>query len=337
MTFAEFQRTIKDGSVPPVLVFHGEEPYLAHLGVEMLRRALLAPGSETFDFASLSGREASVEAIVGEATTIPMLSERRLAVVYDFERLSPSQRTKLLGYVRAPADTSCLALVSFGRLEGANRFEKDLLATAPTVDCGRPAPETLAALVARMSEERGKEIDQAALSALIDWTEGSLNRIRNELDKLRAFLGDRGTISVEDVEAVVGSPASSLRDLAAAVAEGSAGRALALLEELLESGGVDAAQLVTQLYAYWMALWVARASGGRPPGGALWAARRAYESLASGGDVRTMAYGRTSRQYSEGIELFYRADVEIRRGMPAGPTVGLLVHELAGGPSRAPE
>lgn len=331
MTFAEFQRLVKDGSAPPVLVFHGEEPYLARLGVEILKRALLPQGSEAFDSVSLSGREASAEEIVAEAGTIPMLAPKRLTIVYEVERLSPPQRTKILEYVRDPADTSVLALVSFGRIEGSNRFEKSLLQTAATVDCGRPSPETLAALVARMSEERGKTIEHPALSALIDWTDGGLHRIRNELDKLRAFVGDRETIALEDVEAVVGTPASCLRDLAVAVAAREPGRALALLEDLLESGGIDEAQLVSQLYAYWMALWLARSSGGRPPGGASWSARRAYESLATGGSVREMAGTRTSRQYSEGIELFYRADVAIRRGVPAGPTVGLLVYELAGG------
>lgn len=332
MTFAEFQRRAKDGAIPPVLVFHGEEPFLARLGVEILKRAVLAPGSEAFDFASLTGRETSAEGIVAEASTVPMLSGKRLAVVYDFERLSQSQRSRLIEYIRSPADTSCLALVSFERIEGANRFEKDLLGAAESVDCGRPAPEALGALVERMAEERGKTIDPRALGVLVDWTEGSLTRIRNELDKLRAFVGERDRVALEDVEAVVGTRASCIRDLAVAVAQKHPGRALALLEELVQSGGVDESQIVSQLYGYWMALWFARSSGGRPPG-SLWAAGRAYESLsAGGGSVRELSRTRTSRQYSEGIELFYRADVDIRRGVPAGPTVGLLVYELAGGP-----
>jgi hypothetical protein len=42
-----------------------------------------------------------------------------------------------------------------------------------------------------------------------------------------------------------------------------------------------------------------------------------------------LAARRTSREYARGIGRFYRADVDIRRGMPPGPTVGLLVYELA--------
>jgi DNA polymerase-3 subunit delta len=329
MTFAEFQKALANDSVPPVLIFHGDEPYLARLGVGLLKKHILTPGSEAFDFVSLAGREATADAIVANAATVPMISERRLTVVYEFERMNPSQRTKLLAYVREPVENSCLALVSFDRLEGKGKFERGLLSSSAVVDCARPSPDVLAVLVKRMAAEREKTIDEEALSVLIDWTDGELNRIANELDKLATFSEERKTISAADVEQVVGAKASGLQDLALAIAERRAGDALALLDELVD-GGMDPAQVVSQLYGLWIGLWVARTSLGRPAGGGgyhgLWARLPRLHELA-----RT----RTSSEYAGGVERLYQADVDIRRGMPPAPTVGLLVYDLVKGTRHA--
>ncbi len=330
MTFSEFQQALKGDALPPVLVFHGEEPYLARLAVELLRKHVLTPGSEAFDFASLAGRDATADAVAANAATAPMLSSKRLTVVYEFDGMNPSQRTKLLDYVRAPVPSSCLALVSFGRLSGRNKFEREILGMASVVECGRPARETLFSIVRKMVEEREHGIDEDALSALVDWTDGELNRIANELDKLSCFVGDRPAIGLSDVDQVVGARASSLKDLALAIAEKRAGDALSLLDELVD-GGVDEAQLVSQLHGFWVSLWIARGGGGGGGGGfgghgGIWAGL---------GDVGELARSRSSREYAAGIEKFYRADIDIRRGMPPGPTVGVLVYELARGAGRA--
>jgi len=324
MTFADFQKAVDGGTLPPVLVFHGEEPFLASLGVDLLKKRLLPPGGEAFDFVSLSGKETTAEAIAAHAATVPMLSERRLAVVYEFLGLAPSQRTQLLAYVRDPVPSACVALVGFERLTGKNKFERELLDAAESVDCGRATGEHLAAIVERMAEKRGHDIEPEAVSALADWTDGRLNRIANELDKLACFTEDGAAIGLTDVESVVGARTSGLRDLAVAVASQDAGGALALLDELVD-GGMDAAQVVSQLYGFWISLWLARAGGGARGAGSygrLWSDRSELIELAS---------RRTSREYARGVGRFYRADVDIRRGMPPVPTVGLLVYELATG------
>jgi DNA polymerase-3 subunit delta len=327
MTFAEFQRSLADGAVPPVLVFHGEEPFLASLGVDLLKKHLLSPGSEAFDFISLSGRETTAEAIAAHAATVPMLSEKRVTVVYEFLGLAPSQRTQLLAYAKAPVPSSCVALVSFEPLNGRNKFESELLKAAESVDCGRASGDQLEALVGRMAEQRGREISDEAVSALVDWTDGRLNTISNEMDKLDCFAEEGTPIGLSEVEMVVGARTAGLRDLAVAVAERRTGRALALLDELAD-GGLDEAQLVSKLYGFWIALWLARSrKGGQRRGlpysrDGLTTDRRQLSQLAS---------ARTSREYARGVGRFYRADVDIRRGMPPRPTVGLLIYELTSG------
>ncbi len=327
MTFAEFQRAVAAGEVPPVVILHGEEPYLARLGVDLLRKTLLAPGSEAFDFVSLAGRETTAETVAAQASTVPMMSTSRLTVVYDFEKMSPPQRTKLLDYLKSPVEASCVALVSFGRLSGKNRFERDALGLAAVVDCGRLSRDSLLEVARRMARERDLEIGDDALSVLVDWTDGELNRIAGELGKLACYAAARGDREAQlaDVEFVVGARASGLRDLARAIAEGRSGAALSLFKELVDAGA-DASQLVSQLYGLWTWLWSVRVSRRDRPRG--YPGSGAY-LLSGAPDLLELAARRTSREYARGIEHFYRADTDIRRGMPAETTVGLLVHELA--------
>ena len=115
---------------------------------------------------------------------------------------------------------------------------------------------------------------------------------------------------------------------AVAVGERNVGGALVLLDELVD-GGMDEAQLVSQLYGYWISLWLARTGGG---GGSRGYGGGSYGRLwSSRGQLVELSAGRTSREYARGVGRFYRADVDIRRGMPPGPTVGILVYELTSG------
>jgi DNA polymerase III delta subunit len=256
---------------------------------------------------------------------VPMLSERRLTVVYDFESMNPSEKTKLLAYLKTPAEESCLALVSFERLAGKSKFERGVTAAAAVVECGRLSVDAVASVARRMGEERGLELADDALAVLVDWTDGELNRIANELGKLSCYVRDKREATLADVEFIVGAKASGLRDLALAIAERRPGDALALLDELID-GGAEAAQLVTQLYGLWTMLWSMRAASGRGTRGG----SGAY--LLSGvSNVASLAASRTSREYARGIEFFYKTDTDIRKGLSPEATVGLLVYELAGG------
>ena len=324
MTFAEFQRMVDGGRVPPVVLFHGEEPYLARLGIEILKAHVLTSGSEPFDFVSLTGRDTTAEAIAAQATTVPMMSERRLTVVYEFDRLQPSHRTKLAGYVADPVTSSCLALVSYDRLTGKNKFERAMLSDARVVECDRATGRALDELARKMAASRGVEIENDALSLLTEAAEGSLNRISNEVAKLASYRGEGGVVTLADVEQVVGTSASTLGDLVRAIGERRPGRALEVLRELRDEGQQDA-ELVTKLFGYWMALWLRRAPGRK--GGR----RREFHQLPPGVGVspERLAVGRTSREYAGGVRLFYDADRDIRRGVPAESTVGLLVYRLA--------
>ena len=91
------------------------------------------------------------------------------------------------------------------------------------------------------------------------------------------------------------------------------------------------AQLVSQLHGFWVSLWIAR-GGGRGRGGGFGGHGGIWAGL---GDVGELARSRSSTEDAAGVEKFYRADIDIRRGMPPGPTGGILVYELARGAGRA--
>ena len=317
MTFAEFQRLVRDDTIPSTLLFHGEEPFLTRVAVRLLKKSLITPGSEAFDLSTFSGREATAEAVISHASTVPMLSPRRLVVVYEFERMSPSERTRLSRSLDAVPDGACLALISFDRLGGRAAWERQMLDAAVVVDCGRPSRDVLGALVERMAEERNRSIDEPAASLLIDWTEGGLSRIASELDKLAAYVGDDSAIALDDVRAVVGEGASHFTDLAEAVAGRDLGAALGLAGELVQTG-VAPAQLVSQLYTFWLSLWQARAGAGI----------RASAGIA---DLGRLAGERTSREYARGVKSFLNADVGIRQGLDPSAVLDVLVYELVKG------
>lgn len=220
---------------PSVYLFIGPEKYLKERAISELRSRLLDSSSGELDYKVLHGADTSADEIISSAGTIPFFSSKRLILVKDFDNLSKEDISKVAVYAADPNQYTCLIIESddISMLEDYSSIARNarVLKFAPLSD------NELSNWIKKYLSVQGKTIEFDALDILKESKGSDLLAISRELDKLMTFIGKRKNIIGDDVERLVGkSVVASAFDIASAIGDKDASRAISIVHELASSG-----------------------------------------------------------------------------------------------------
>ena len=196
---------------PPIIVITGEDE---HLKVNALTKALdrLLPPSVDRGLAltEYDGSRPAEEggpmlaAVLENLATLPFLADRRVVVIRDADEfITGANRAKLETYLTRPSPTGTLVLECRTFSKGT-RLYKAASAVGEIIECMKLKGQALSSFVLTAATARGKRIDPAAAAKLIDLTGPAAGALTEEIEKLALYVGDRPTITAEDVAALVG-------------------------------------------------------------------------------------------------------------------------------------
>ncbi len=246
-TPAAVQTQIASGQLDPVYLILGDDEYQKiELAGEFER--VVDVGLRAFNVDRFYGGETSLGVILDAARTLPMMAPRRVVTVLRAERfLQPKRESAdathdaeaLEAFVKKPPPEVVLVLVS-AALDERRRLTKRLLAHATVVRCGDV--ETVAdaqRFIRAKMKGADKQMAPEAVRLLSERVGPDVNRLRDEVERLLLFVGDRSEISPTDVRDVAG-PAAAYDDWAVtrAIERGAAAGALRELGLSLEQGAV---------------------------------------------------------------------------------------------------
>ncbi|HEY3299005.1 MAG TPA: DNA polymerase III subunit delta [Armatimonadota bacterium] len=231
--------------------------------VAKLKSAIVSPGSELFDLEEFDGDSTSASQILQAAMSMPFGSSRKVIVVDRVDRLSADDQGKIAAFIPKFGAQSCLIMLSGdenpakrksaaqAKQSGASedgeetaqpKSKKGLqpaLSSAvkkygTVIEFAKMRAQDVTALIAEKVKAHGKKIDSSALQMFSFSMQSTPPLIDREVEKLAAFLGERNTITVADVENVTTrSPEDRVFPLIDAVAAGRADTAVRLLNETL--------------------------------------------------------------------------------------------------------
>lgn len=256
---AEELQEIGAGRVAPVYIVHGPDRYLREEMETALRGAVLAPGWESLNYQVLDGDAVSLDQMVEMAAAPPWGGGGRLLVVrgapYFRDGASGRGRRRrggagdgaadgrtrgeaaFLGYLAAPSPTTCILFDADEEVDASHPLVQAVSACGKVVAARRPGRDGLTAWVAREAARLGKRVAPAVAARLVERCQEDRLLLCRELEKLACYAGERQEITFDDIRAVVGkSREESVFEMLDAVADRDAGRALALLDELLGRG-----------------------------------------------------------------------------------------------------
>ena len=83
--YQKLKADLKEGTLGCAYVFCGEESYLREYYLGEARKALIPAGFESFNYHMIDGKELTAQSLAETAEAMPMMAERTLIVVTDWD------------------------------------------------------------------------------------------------------------------------------------------------------------------------------------------------------------------------------------------------------------
>jgi DNA polymerase-3 subunit delta len=232
--YQEVLQDFRRKAFAPLYFFFGEEDLLIDEACDLLVSQALDEPARSFNLDVAYGSEADAKSIVSIAMAFPMMSDRRVVVVREFDKLP--NKEPLVAYAGRPSPSTVLFL-SCAKPDFRTKPYQALREHAVVVECKQLYDNEIPQWITGRVESRGKSISYQAADLICRHIGRSLREISNELDKLMVYTGDRPSVDLDDVEAVVGiSKQYNIFELQQAIGSRTIARALDILGNMLTAG-----------------------------------------------------------------------------------------------------
>lgn len=234
--YLQLRKDLKAGTPGQLYVFHGEEKYRMEESLSALRRLLVPAGMEEFNYRTFSGKDLDVGELVSAMDNLPMMSDRTLIQVTDFDLFgcAESKKEMLTRAFEDLPDYLCLVFV-YDVLDykiGRGKFQELVKKKGSIVDFVPADRNDLLDWIRRRFREQDKDIDDREGEYLIFLCGGLMTGLKMEIEKIASYAkGSR--ITQQDIDAVA-DPVLEARvfDMTDAVGNRNFGQALRVLSEL---------------------------------------------------------------------------------------------------------
>ena len=187
-----------------VFYLHGDDEFRKEEILRALVDAHLDPGTRDFNLDFLRGSEVDIETLASILATPPMMAEWRVVVVREVEALASSPRARDVLIRAAASPPTGLALILSCTVPQGSRakFYGELAKRTLAVGVQQMGDADIPGwLMDRAHDIHGLELEVEAAQALGTAVGANTGILAMELSKLAEFAGDRGRITLADVEA----------------------------------------------------------------------------------------------------------------------------------------
>jgi DNA polymerase-3 subunit delta len=254
VTIRDFREELRRGILSPVYLFFGQEDFLVEETVEAVIDAALKPEERGFNLDVVQAGETDARDIVSHASSFPMMANRRVVVARDVDKLQAKDLEILSAYVENPSPSTVLVLVA-AKPDLRKRPFVTVKRTGFVLELKPLYENQLPVWITERIERQGRKISPEACRLMAGYVGTSLREITSEIEKLFLYLGDRRSISADDVAAVVGmSREFSVFELQKAAGARDLPRALHISERMIDAGE-NVPFILIMLTGYFNVLW----------------------------------------------------------------------------------
>lgn len=237
--FTELKMALKNKDLGRLYFFHGEETFLLHHYLGQMKKLLLGPLTESFNYHRLNSETFDIRAFADAVENLPMMAEHTFVQVDDIDpfKMNESDRSKITEIL---SDIPEYCTVVFTYITAPWKPDKRLKKLWEAVEGGcvvefaKQDQRDLIAWVTRHFAAHKKSISTDLCAYLIDITGGTMTALGGEIDKICAYSGT-DVIKKTDIDAVtepvLDAVVFQMTDLLSA---GRYGDALLKLQQLLK-------------------------------------------------------------------------------------------------------
>lgn len=198
-------KSAKTGSqIFPIYVIAGKDKFLLASYYDKLLDELLPPEQRGMSLYEPAADKANITEVLDELRTLPFLAERRVVVIKDADDFISEYRQSLEKYFENPSPSGTLVM-TVGTWNKSTKLAKKLPKTGKLIVVTEIKPAHLPRYVAEYARSKhNKGINRSAAEMLIELAGDSPGRLCSEIDKLAVYVAENKSISVQDVEKLIG-------------------------------------------------------------------------------------------------------------------------------------
>ena len=233
----EFAQLVKAGTVQGAYLFEGVEENIKAATLQSLRKAILPEGMEELN-ESLMDAPTS-DAIIAACETLPFLADKRLVIVREHPALTgrADADDRLISYIPNVSDSAVLVFLCRGKADARKKLYTAVKKVGGVVSFAPLTEAELNGWIIKTFAGLSKTISPQTASVLSFTVGSDTALLRREIEKLAALVGERDTITDEDVHAVATrSVECTVFEMVDAVVAGQQGKAFGLLRDMLTTG-----------------------------------------------------------------------------------------------------
>lgn len=190
--------------IPHLLLITGQDPYMVSQTCQRLIGSLLNETQKMTALTEWKASEVKLADVLDELRTAPFLSPCRIVLIRDAQPFIQQYSPSLIEYLNNPSPTGYLFLTA-DSLDKRTKFAKAVQEKKVWLQAEPPSGRQLPAyLVEYAAKTHQVKIDTASCQLLIEWVGDELGRLCRELDKLATYIYPRKTITVNDIQHIVG-------------------------------------------------------------------------------------------------------------------------------------
>lgn len=232
-TYEQLATAFRHRNFKPLYFLYGEETFLIDELQRLLVDHALAPHERDFNLDLVYGNEVDAPTVLALCGSYPVMAERRVVIVRQFEQLNRVELFK--SYAAVPNPASIVFLACSRKPNLSRQPYRALKAEATWMECKPLYDRQIPGWIAEQVRARGRKIEPAAVQMLAQFTGTSLRSIDAELRKLITYAGARTTLTEADVLDVGGhSREFNVFELQRAIGKAKFVQAMQILERMLQ-------------------------------------------------------------------------------------------------------
>lgn len=245
-------KSLKKSDVLPVYLFYGSEDYLKNDTVDRLEKILVEPDMHDLNYSvfhisdknekqsespmGTSEKNIVLENALSSANSLPFISDKKMVVIKNIHKLVEPQDELLKKYIEKPHLSTCLVLVGGDKLPKREIFKR-IEKLFPTVNFYNLSDSRICEWIIEYTKTYSKNISSDAADEIIKITGNNLSDIKNEIDKLVLYSGEKSEIEPSDIEICCGHfRENTVFELMPALANKKTETAIKILINLFNSG-----------------------------------------------------------------------------------------------------
>lgn len=255
--YIELRTAFQRKNFAPLYLLHGEERWFIDRLQDVLLENAIAPHERDFNLDILYGTETDARTALNACQAFPMMAERRLVIIRDFDRMK--ENTLFKNLAEQPNPACVVFLVCAGKPNMSHHPYRAIKAGGVVAEFKALYPNQVPRWIEALGKERGFALEDKAIQMLAEFVGSSLAPVAAEIDKLATYVGEREVITAEDIVQASGQTREvNVFELQRAVGERQVDRVLHITERLLQQSSNptgESASIVSVLTSFFIKLW----------------------------------------------------------------------------------